>query len=239
MNIMVFDHATAACTYVAGKLAELAAAGGTVALSGGSTPKLLFKIMGEQFPGANWGNLKFFWGDERMVPAESSESNYGEFYRTAVQKGVIPDKAVFATDYFPDTTLSLKKIEDKIKGNVPFLHGLPQFDLILLGVGEDGHVASIFPDNIHSFSSSDVVEVVSHPVSGQKRITITGSVINNAREVILLCTGAAKKEIIYNILIDKNVNLPATHVATRHGNTEWCMDGAAAQNIKGKTEAAF
>lgn len=230
MKLTVYDNAEQACISVAFKLAKLAEMGGSVALSGGSTPKLLFKIMAEKFRKADWNKLYFFWGDERLVPAESRQSNYGEFYRELIKPGIITGERVFPTDYIQDSTIALENIENKIKRYIPYHSGFPRFDLIILGIGEDGHIASIFPNNLKSFESKKVVELAYHPVNQQERITLTGSTINNALEIIFLCTGDGKKEIIYDIIENNNSNLPATHVAPQR-EIEWCIDKLAAQNL--------
>lgn len=230
MKLTICKDAYQTCIRVAEKLAVLGAKGGTVALSGGSTPKLLFKIMREQ--GAErWEKLKFFWGDERIVPAESPESNYGEFYRELVASGIVPAENVFQSPYYPDTAEVLKDTALKIERSVPHSDGLPRFDLILLGVGEDGHTASVFPDNLASFNSEKALEVVKHPASGQKRITLTGSAINNAAEVLFLCTGESKSYILYQVICNRDPRLPATHVRPVKGVLRWYLDEAAVGNI--------
>lgn len=230
MNITICKDAYQTCIRVAERLAVLGQKGGTVALSGGSTPKLLFRIMREQ--GAEpWKNLKFFWGDERIVPAESPESNYGEFYRELVASGIVPAENVFQSPYYPDTVEVLKDTKLKIERNVPRSNDLPRFDLILLGVGEDGHTASIFPDNLASFNAEKALEVVKQPASGQKRITLTGSAVNNAAEVLFLCTGESKSYVLYQIICNKDLRLPATHVRPVKGVLRWYMDEAAGENI--------
>lgn len=230
MEAYVFENAREACLKVADRLSELGRQGGAVALSGGSTPKLLFQIMRER--GAQpWRKLSFFWGDERLVPAESPESNYGEFYRELIETGVIAPEQAFEATYSPTAEKTLTATEQKIRAQVPYTFGLPRFDLVILGVGEDGHTASLFPDNPASFGSPDALELVRHPQSGQPRITLTGSALNNAKEVIFLCTGENKREILQRIFINKEITLPAARVSPVHGNLEWYVDRAAATGI--------
>lgn len=230
MKTHVFEDARAACLQLADRLSELGQQGGAVALSGGSTPKLLFQLMRER--GAQpWKKLSFFWGDERLVPAESAESNYGVFCRELIESGIIAPDQVFESAYTPLTTRILTTTEQKIQAQVPYACGLPRFDLIILGVGEDGHTASLFPDNLASFHSPDALELVKHPQSGQPRITLTGSALNNAKEVIFLCTGKNKREILQRILINKELTLPAARVSPVNGNLEWYLDKAAAEEI--------
>lgn len=197
-----------------------------VALSGGSTPKLLFRIMAEQFRNTNWSKIRFFWVDERMVPPEDEESNFGEFYRILVTSGVVPEASLYPVRYNENEKLALLEADAVIRTNVPFVNGYPCFDLIILGIGEDGHTASIFPDNLQSFDCADIVEIAVHPQTKQHRITLTGTTINNAREIIFLCTGAGKKEILNSVLKEKDPMLPATHVAPS-GNLMFMLDEAA------------
>ncbi|MDR3251815.1 MAG: 6-phosphogluconolactonase, partial [Tannerella sp.] len=145
-------------------------------------------------------------------PADDKESNYGEFYRLLVATGVIPRESVFPFKYNVDEQQALKDAEALI-GKIPFVDGLPRFDLIILGIGEDGHTASIFPGNLQSFESRRIVEIAVHPQTKQHRLTLTGSVINNAEDIIFLCTGASKKPVIDEIVNRKNRSLPASRVS--------------------------
>lgn len=197
-----------------------------IALSGGSTPKLLFRLMVEKYRHTDWSRLNFFWVDERMVPQKDEESNYGEFYRILVDGGVIPETSLFPIRYDEDERLSLSETNAIIHEKVPFADGFPRFDLIVLGIGEDGHTASIFPGNLQLFDTQEIVSPAIHPQSGQHRITLTGSTINNARQVIFLCTGASKREILNEVLRKKNPELPATHVAPV-GSLAFYLDEAA------------
>lgn len=230
MGMHLFNNAQEACTVLAGRLEELAKQGGNVALSGGSTPKLLFKIMREK--GASpWKGLNFFWGDERLLPAESAESNYGEFYRELIATGIIAPEAVFEATYATPASEILAATERKIRAQVPYAFGLPRFDLVILGIGEDGHTASLFPDNPATFNSPDALELVRHPQSGQPRISLTGSTLNNAKEVIFLCTGESKREVLRKIFINKDLTLPAALVSPVNGELDWYLDKAAAEEI--------
>lgn len=237
MEIKVYKTAEEACGQLALLLSEMAGKQSAmhtaqcsdlpcIALSGGSTPKLLFRIMAEQFKDTDWSKIRFFWVDERMVPMEDKESNFGEFYRILVTSGVVPEASVYPVKYNEDETLALLETDAVIRANVPFVNGYPYFDLIVLGMGEDGHTASIFPDNLQSFDSTDIVEIAVHPQTKQHRITLTGTTINNAREIVFLCTGAGKKEILNNVLKEKDLMLPATHVVPS-GNLMFVLDEEA------------
>ncbi len=216
----------------------------TIALSGGNTPKLLFSLIATNYPKSIASNVHFFWGDERMVSYESPESNYGVFYRELVESGVISAENVHPIPYNSNYLVAKEEIERVIRKEVEIidvafsnkcsnnegcsidrvLKTSPQFSLVILGVGEDGHVASIFPNNLESFCSKEITEIVQHPVSGQTRITLTGSTINAAKEIVMLCTGSSKKEIVKEIIEKRNAALPATHVVGIAEGVEWYLD---------------
>lgn len=228
-KINTYKTASDAYIEVTHRLVKLAKTGGNVALSGGETPKLLFNIMAEQFRDTDWSKLNFFWGDERMVPPESAESNYGFFFRTLVSTELIDRQQVFQISYFGNEEKSLKDYQAKLQEKVPFKNGFPQFDLIILGLGEDGHTASIFPDNLESFTSLEMAEITMHPNGQQRRITLTGSTLNSAKAVYFLTTGEGKRDIINEVIIQKNMALPATLV--NKPQITWFIDEAAATKL--------
>jgi len=230
-TINTYRTAEDACLAVAKRLSELAKIGGTVALSGGETPKKLFRIIAEQFSHTNWSRIKFFWGDERMVAHENAESNYGAFYHKLVSTKIIDQQNTFPITYFANEAQSLENYLSKIEKNVPYHNGIPQFDVVILGIGEDGHVASIFPDNLASFTSMSFAEIATHPNSKQQRISLTGRTINNSKTVFFLTTGENKSTIINEIITHKNRELPATLV-DKPSQIVWFMDEGAASKLK-------
>jgi len=229
-TINTFHTAEDACFAVAKELAELAKVGGNVALSGGETPKKLFRIIAEQFSNTDWSRINFFWGDERMVALESTESNYGTFFRELIKTQIIDQKQVFPITYFAHEQKSLDDYLLKIEEKVPYHNGIPQFDIVILGIGEDGHVASIFPDNLESFATTSIAEIATHPHGQQQRISLTGTTINQAKIVFFLTTGENKSTIINEIITHKNKALPATLV-NKPTNITWFIDNAAASKL--------
>ena len=111
-------------------------------------------------------------------------------------------------------------------------NGIPQFDLVILGMGSDGHTASIFPHEIELWDSEANCEVAVHPDSGQKRVSLTGRVINNAREVAFLVTGADKQEKVTGILNQslESKSYPASLVKPTSGKLYWFLDEAACKS---------
>jgi len=117
-----------------------------------------------------------------------------------------------------------------ISENILVEDKLPRFDLIILGLGEDGHTASIFPENIKMFYSTNYCEVATHPQSSQKRITLTGTVINNAKNILFMVTGSGKAKMVTNIIQgNEETGFPASLVKPANGNLTWLLDVDAAK----------
>ena len=190
-----------------------------IALSGGSTPTLLFEKMAEYDDPAMFKNIHFYWVDERHVPEDDPESNYGVFRRLLVDTGIVPEENVHPIKYHPDIHQMAANYEQELRQLVPFMDDLPVFDEIILGVGEDGHTASIFPDRLDLFETKDIVAVTRHPVTGQGRVTLTGSTINNAYEVAVLCLGKRKRRILDEVLRENKPEYPISHVDLRLRST--------------------
>ena len=206
----------------------------TVALSGGSTPKAIYKYLAANYKDKIvWNKIKFFWGDERCVPADHPDSNYLMTKANLFDEIEIPAENIFAVDGVNDPTNEAVSYSNIIKENVVLKDSFPKFDLILLGLGEDGHTASIFPNQMNLLNSENICEVVQHPELYQKRITLTGEVINNASQIIFLVTGTSKAKMIDTIINKKNnfEKLPASFVKPKHGKLIWMLDEAAANLI--------
>lgn len=203
----------------------------SIALSGGSTPDLLFSLLGDQYSNSvPWEYVHFFWGDERCVSPDDPESNYGMVRRNFLDKISIPSYNIHRIkgEDNPETEASI--YSNDISNYTMKRDGLPIFDFIILGLGEDGHTASIFPENIELLNSDKICEVSVHPVTMQKRITLTGRVINNAKKVVFLVAGKQKAGIIEKIFNKSAlaVNFPAFHIVPVYGELKWIIDKEAA-----------
>ncbi|MEM9260292.1 MAG: 6-phosphogluconolactonase [Bacteroidota bacterium] len=207
----------------------------TLALSGGSTPKLLFKLLANDYrEDIDWSRLVLFWGDERCVPHTDPDSNYGLTRELLLNSVPIPAENIHPvnTALAPQAAAAdyAQLLEQYVvKGD----NGLPVFDLIMLGMGDDGHTASIFPHESEFLTSEQLTEVATHPISGQKRVTFTGPVINNAWVVAFLVTGHGKTARVAQILNKEHhyQNFPAAHIAPQAGELHWFMDEAAALEV--------
>lgn len=202
----------------------------SVALSGGSTTELLFSLLGDHFSkSVPWEFVHFFWGDERCVSPDNPESNYGMTRRKLLEKINIPSSNIHRIRGEDDPEKEASRYSEEISDYTGKRNGLPLFNLVILGLGEDGHTASIFPENKELLNSDKICEVAVHPLTLQKRITLTGRVINNADSVNFLVTGAKKADIVEKI-IKKNpiaLNFPASFIVPVYGELRWLIDKEA------------
>jgi 6-phosphogluconolactonase len=203
----------------------------TVALSGGSTPELLFSILAEKYStDIPWDIVHFFWGDERCVPPDNSESNYGMTKKILLDKISIPSENIHRIRGEEDPDTEAARYAEEISGSTLKRDGLPCFNLILLGMGDDGHTASIFPGNLELLTSDRICAVAIHPVTSQKRITMTGKILNNADYVIFMVTGMKKQNVVNQILdnMPSASRYPASFITPIHGSLKWFLDSEAA-----------
>lgn len=205
-----------------------------IALSGGSTPKKLFRaLVKKHHDSIPWERVHFWWGDERCVSPESEESNFRLANESLFQKIPVPSKNIHRIhgENIPET--EAKRYSDELMMQLQIVENVPLFDLILLGLGEDGHIASIFPDHLDLFHTDSYCAATEHPETGQKRITLTGKVINHARNIFFMVTGENKALRVSEIMNNEEVakKHPAWHVDPIHGSLTWFIDEPAASQI--------
>ena len=201
-----------------------------VALSGGTTPRLLYTLLGSA-PYQNtidWPRIHLFWADERCVPSDHPESNYKLVRDTLLKNLSLPGKNVHNIQGEVDPTEAACAYEQDIKefyGAVTF----PSFDLIILGVGVDGHTASLFPGS-SSVTEADRIAIPIYRKDPQiNRVTLTMPVINHASNILFLVAGKSKASVLQNILCQGNSKgYPAGLVSTKSGIVEWFLDNEAA-----------
>ena len=202
-----------------------------VALSGGSTPKTLYALLASgAIPGIPWDKIFLFWGDERHVPPDDPESNYRMVKESLLAKVSLPAGNVFrikAED--PDAARAAADYERTLVSFFGLQSGeFPRFDLILLGLGPEGHVASLFPGSAAMNEKKRLV--VSNWVEKFKtdRITFTFPVLNHAACVMFLASGQGKAAIVKQVLEDDGEPLPAKLVQPEDGDLLWFLDKDAA-----------
>ena len=210
----------------------------SIALSGGSTPRQIFSYVAKNYSNdINWDRIKIFFGDERCVPPEDGESNFKMANDNLFKQIKIKSENIFRIRGEDSPAPEVLRYSEVLTNNVSLKNGIPQFDLIMLGLGEDGHTASIFPNQMDIFSSDNLFEKAIHPKSGQTRITITGSVINSAKLVVFVVTGKNKSKIVSELLSDKKTKsvYPASLVNPTNGKLVWILDDVAANLLDNKT----
>lgn len=208
-----------------------------IALSGGSTPKVIFDELVLNFQDAiDWSGVHLYWGDERCVLPTDDDSNYKMTVDHLISKIEIPEENIHRVKGENSPEYEAKRYADLLEETLPKVNGTPKFDLVILGMGDDGHTASIFPHEIDLWHSDKYCEVAIHPDSGQKRVSITGKIINQADTVAFLVTGDNKAEKIDEILNRKGnyKKYPASLVAPKSDDLLWFLDTSAAQKITSK-----
>ena len=196
-----------------------------IAISGGSTPQVVFSALATKYADSPlWQHTHFWWVDERMVPPDHPESNFGVANRLLFSKINIPGQNIHrikgeneplleAESYAQQINSQVSaQISRQLHSEVPLHNNRPVFDLIILGLGDDGHTASIFPDQMALLNSDLICAVAHHPVTGQARVTLTGKQINHASAVCFLVTGANKAQRLSEIAMkdEKAKLLPAS-----------------------------
>lgn len=211
----------------------------TVALSGGSTPKGLYARLAQEpyRTEVPWNLIHVFWGDERCVPPDHADSNYKLAYDALLSQVALPETNIHRVP--TDTGDCAQAAADYAQELVTFFglegRALPHFDLLLLGVGDDGHTASLFPGQ-PALDEREALVVASPPgrlPPPVDRVTLTLPVLNAARHVVFLATGAGKREIVARILAGRDAAegdlLPAQRVRPADGTLTWIVDQAAGE----------
>jgi 6-phosphogluconolactonase len=206
----------------------------TVALSGGATPQETYRRLAE--PGlatqVSWRNVHLFWGDERCVPPDHPESNYRMARKSLIQKVPIPQTNVHRIQGELDPDLAAEAYEDELRSIFSSV-GRPRFDLILLGLGNDGHTASLFPGSAALHEMKHWVVAVFVDALQSWRVTLTPPVLNSARQLSFLVAGISKAERLQEVLKSEPTpeTLPAQLIQPRNGQVTWLIDQAAAANL--------
>lgn len=201
----------------------------TVALTGGPEPRRLYELLaGPMADLLPWRRMQVFWGDERYVPHDDEESNFGLARETLFRQIDLPNEQLHP---IPTTDLSHEEAAATYEETLREVLGeeAPVMDLILLGLGPDGHVASIFPEDDFGEADADSwVRAVTAPPrhTPRQRITLTLPVLNAARHVLFLVSGDEKRDAVRAVLDERDESRPATHLRPR-GACHWMLDEAA------------
>jgi 6-phosphogluconolactonase len=208
-----------------------------VALGGGSTPRGMYELLSDSMV-ARFDRWHFYWGDERCVPSDHTDSNFLLAQQTLLGRIPLLDHQIHrvrteigrpgevASDYEDE----LRRSFDCSKG------GIPRFDLLLLGLGADGHTASLFPKSAALNETSCLVTATQADLPQSDRITLTLPVINEARAVIFTVAGSGKASALQAVLkgLGKPQDFPARLVVPRDGTVLWVADEAALGSSRGE-----
>lgn len=202
-----------------------------VALAGGSTPRALYELLATPSwrTRIDWSRLHVWFGDERCVPPDHADSNYRMARETLLSHVPVDAERVHRIRGEIDPALAAREYEDALLRHIPpsATGSLPRLDLILLGIGTDGHVASLFPDTDILNRDADLVAAVWVPRLASWRISLTLPLINATHRVAVLATGAGKADIVSRVIGDDVSTYPARMVQPASG-VDWFLDRAAA-----------
>ncbi len=206
----------------------------SVALSGGSTPKAVYSLLASKYVDFAWNRVFLFFGDERHVPPTDPESNYRMVSETLLSKIAIPSENVYrVAAENPDAAAAALDYEAQLRRFFSLKSGeFPRFDLVLLGMGPDGHTASLFPGSPALDEPSRLVVANWVAKLNAHRITLTFPVLNRAAEAMFLASGADKADMLHQVLEGKSAPpLPSQRVQPSEGKLLWMLDEAAAAKL--------
>ncbi len=207
-----------------------------VALSGGRTPRALYEALAGPFrERVPWPRLRLFWGDERCVAAEDSRSNYRMAREAMLDRAPLSPSQIFRVEAERPPAEAARRYEETLKREFELADGeRPRFDLILLGVGEQGHTASLFPGSPGLAPAPALVLDVSVEAEPPRRITFTLPVLNGAARVLFLVCGADKAGYVRSAIEGSRPAIPAGSVRPADGELRWLLDSAAAGQLKAR-----
>lgn len=209
-----------------------------LAFSGGNTPGVFFERLatdqGNPIRRNDWNKVHIFWVDERCVAPDHPESNYSMTERLLLRPIGLNDNQVHRIRGENEPEEESTRYSQVIRNMVGEVNDIPVFDWIFLGVGEDGHTASLFPDRPDLLRSSSIYAVARHPVSGQFRVTMTGPVIIKAERITFLVTGQSKSKVIRQIMNNEPdaAGYPAFFIKSAKRSVDWYLDASASEQLK-------
>ncbi|MEO8085454.1 MAG: 6-phosphogluconolactonase [Bacteroidota bacterium] len=209
-----------------------------ISLSGGKTPENLYSILSkspfrEKIP---WQKTDVYWGDERCVPLNDERNNAHRAKTLLLEKVDIPVANIHPVPVNLAPETAAKEYENEIKNY--FLPEISRFDLIILGLGENGHTASLFPDTKILEEQTEGVRDVYVKEEDMFRVTMTAPLINQAHHILFLVSGEQKAEILEKVLSSsgQTIKYPAQLIRPSHGDVTWFVDQAAATSLNEKGE---
>ena len=199
-----------------------------VSLSGGSTPTKLYKILANEK--LDWQRTHFFWGDERCVPADDDGNNYGQAKKVLFDKINVPPENIHRVISELEPREAAEKYSSTLKQFADAPLDWPRFDLVLLGMGDDGHTASLFPNSPVDVDKPVIAVTANYQDRPANRVSLTQLVFNDARNIFFLVLGTSKAEALKKVLSDAQIpkELPAQRIDPTEGRVVWFVDNEAA-----------
>jgi 6-phosphogluconolactonase len=242
-QLIIMDDAQALFVRAAEEIAHLAGEAicthgeFALCLTGGSTPASTYELLATRFRlSVDWKEVQFFWGDERCVPPDDPASNFGMANRTMLSKLSLRPEQIHRIRGEEEPAQAASDYEHELRTSIPLQQpgDLPSFDLVLLGLGENAHVASLFPHHPALHEKTRLAVAVDVEAAPSRRISLTMPVINNAERVLFLVSGESKADAVKNVLqatVDPE-QYPAQLVKPRTNEIVWLMDKAAAHRLE-------
>lgn len=228
-----------AAAWTAKRLTENSGGDVRVVLAGGSTPKRLYQVLAEEpyVRRIDWSRVHFFWGDERSVGPEHPESNYRMAYEALLSRIDIPERNIHRMrGEAGDLPSAALDYEEEIRRHFDVRRGSPppRFDVVLLGMGTDGHTASLFPGTCALTEKDRWVVANAVPRLGTDRLTMTTVLLNRAAEILFLVSGGDKAETLAEVLDGplRPEALPAQLIRPTSGRCFWWVDQSAAARLR-------
>jgi 6-phosphogluconolactonase len=205
------------------------------ALSGGNAPKPLYQLLAsEAYRGQiEWKRVHIFWGDERCVPRDNPENNYFQASELLLSKVAIPEENIHRVESESSPAEAARDYANALKSFAEASLEYPRFDFVLLGMGDDGHTASLFPNSPTDVSSPVIAVTANYQDRPANRVTLTPLVFNAARQIIFLVSGGSKAETLAKILNGeyRPSLLPAQRIRPTEGELIWLIDETAASKL--------
>ena len=212
----------------------------TLALSGGSTPKKLYELLSSPAWQAKmpWAQTEFFWGDERYVASTDASSNFHMTQQAMLSKVSIPAERIHRVLTEKEAQECAASYEQEVRRIVPAgSDGIPEFDLVLLGLGTNGHTASLFPYQpaLHEKKKLVIAEHIEEVV--MTRVTFSAPLINAARQIVFVSLGEDKAAVVRDVVtgVFDPERLPAQLIRPAHGKLTWILDSGSAARLPANT----
>jgi 6-phosphogluconolactonase len=213
-----------------------------VALNGGGTPNRLFQLLAEEYRDKiDWNHIHVFWGDERCVPPGDAGSSYGQAREAFLGHVPIPESNIHRVKTELEPAEASKDYALTLSGYASPPFEFPRFDLVYLGMGEDGHTASLFPGSPVDATEPALPVTAQYQDRPANRVTLTPLVFNQARTVAFMVTGEKKASTLAEVLGDRyNPEvLPAQQISPKNGDLIWLVDKDAAGKLPRKLTRSF